>query len=154
MNELVNGMCELYKSGDTAAENLGKLAGTGTCSNLGIRKDTFIKVLESTYVKENDIMDAARNFARGKLSALASRNLSKNMEDLSNPVRNRLILSKGAMFTRMYRIKLIKQCCDAIQYLNFGVVQDYCDTLQNNPDHELSLTKLTSRTKSHSVLEN
>merc|ERR1712142_1064286 len=145
MNTLVDGSCDIFDKGDTVADTSVRGVSIGVCQNLRIYRDRFIQLLDKTYVKESDIMESTRNFARGKLSEIASRKLAKSMTDSSMQVQQSIAVKFAPMLIRMHRIKLIKEGCDAIQYLNYGEDQPYCKILRETPDDGDSLIELTNK---------
>ena len=149
---VVTKTCEIFTSGDLVATTGAHALALEKCPNLKVQIGTMVELIGHTKGIERTILVAAANFARAKVSAIASQELSKNIRTSSSDINEAINQMQARIFISVNKMKKIKVACDTAQYLNFGQERDFCIKLKKNSEDRESLEHLIDSLLKQDVL--
>ena len=139
MKQVVEDTCHiLTSSGGGSVKAAIRMAATDLCPSL-LQKSAILRdLMKSTKDLENNMVDSLASTVRAKLSQTAAQGVSRVIGRSSNEIVERAIAKQfGKILFQIHKTKLIKIACDNIKYMHYGVEQDICKQLRENPFMDL-----------------
>ena len=134
IDQMVDNACgTLTKPGGGAIKAAIRMTATCLCPETKQDVKVLKDLLTAYKGMERIVLDTFADFARAKVSEIASKELSKVVGRSSADVIEGVITKKKAqVLFQMHKTVLINSACDTIKYMYYGEDQDFCIQLRGN----------------------